>query len=142
MQAKKRIMQTIERLQRENNGKPSVISQIFNAAEDSVLKSQTEKNNLAVELLFGAQETAACTITCAVTLLEQNPHVLKKLCDEVSQFYGDAKQMNGGITSEILSEDVRLLPYLTNVIKETLRLFPPIGGGFRKVLRPFVLGVS
>ena len=129
------------KLHRENTSKASIISQIYGATEDKVLRTQAEKDNFVVELLFGAQETAACTITCAVTLLEQNPHVFKKLHDEIDEFYKDVKQEDDNVETWILSKDFRVLGYLTNVIKETLRLFPPIGGGFRKILRPFVLGV-
>lgn len=40
------------------------------------------------------------------------------------------------------SESLRYHKYLDNVLKEVLRIAPPIGGGYRKVLQSFELNVS
>ncbi|XP_073026210.1 cytochrome P450 83B1-like [Primulina eburnea] len=68
--------------------------------------------------VFGGTDTSASLIVWAMTTLIKKPQAMKKAQEEVRNVVG-AK----GTVDE---EDIQNLPYLKAIIKETLRLFPPI----------------
>ncbi|KAL5705111.1 hypothetical protein ACHQM5_023455 [Ranunculus cassubicifolius] len=69
-------------------------------------------------IMFAAgTETSACTMEWAMSLLLNNPHVLKKAQEEI-----DNNIDKGRLIDE---SDVNKLPYLQSIIKETLRMYPP-----------------
>uniref|UniRef100_A0A8C7JYV5 Cytochrome P450 26A1 n=1 Tax=Oncorhynchus kisutch TaxID=8019 RepID=A0A8C7JYV5_ONCKI len=80
----------------------------------------------ATELLFGGHETTASTATSLVMFLGLNPDTLNKLRQELHQ---------QNVNIEVLEQ----LKYTGCVIKETLRINPPVPGGFRVVLKTFQL---
>ena len=45
------------------------------------------------------------------------------------------------ILGRLSLQKVQSLRYVSQVIKEVLRLWPPIGGGYRKVIKTFTLNV-
>ncbi|XP_067858557.1 cytochrome P450 26A1 [Heptranchias perlo] len=103
---------------------------------DQPLRLQELKES-ATELLFGGHETTASTATSLVTFLALHPEVLQKVRRELQEqglLNSDAKE-NKQITIEVLEQ----LKYTGSVIKETLRLSPPVPGGFRVALKTFVL---
>jgi len=67
-------------------------------------------------LFIAGHETTAVTLTWAFYLLAQHPDMYAKLQQEVDSVLGDALPT---------LESVRQLPYTEQVIKETLRLYPP-----------------
>ncbi|XP_051136494.1 cytochrome P450 736A117-like [Andrographis paniculata] len=74
--------------------------------------------------IFGAgSDTSSITLTWAMTELIRHPSVMKKLQDEVRDV------MKG--EQHISDEKLQKMPYLKAVIKETLRLHPPIPIYFR-----------
>ncbi|KAL6474687.1 hypothetical protein MHYP_G00157270 [Metynnis hypsauchen] len=90
----------------------------------------------ATELLFGGHETTASTATSLVMFLGLNPEVVQQIRDElkekdVSSMHSPGKALN----MELLEQ----LKYTGCVIKETLRINPPIPGGFRVALKTFEL---
>ncbi|XP_041065794.1 cytochrome P450 26A1 [Carcharodon carcharias] len=96
-----------------------------------------ELKESATELLFGGHETTASTATSLVTFLALHPAVLQKVREELQEqglLNSDATE-DKQITIELLEQ----LKYTGSVIKETLRLSPPVPGGFRVVLKTFVL---
>ncbi|XP_057808885.1 cytochrome P450 71B20-like [Salvia miltiorrhiza] len=60
----------------------------------------------------------AATIIWAMTALMKNTAAMKRLQKEISELVDDGRQVN--------EDDLPKLPYLKAVIKETLRLFPPV----------------
>ena len=76
-------------------------------------------------LLFAGHETLTSAIASFCLLTAQNPDVLAKAYAEQSQFAAQP------LTLELLKQ----MTYLDQVIKEVMRLVPPVGGGFREVLR-------
>lgn len=62
--------------------------------------------------------------------------MLDRVVEELRQhnMYDDA----GGLTLEQIGQ----LKYVSNVVKEVVRIAPPVGGGFRKALKTFELDVS
>jgi cytochrome P450 len=75
-------------------------------------------------LLFAGHETLTSAIASYCLLVAQNPPVWDGLRDEQAAF------MDHSLTLDTLKQ----MTYLDQVLQEVLRLIPPVGGGFRKVL--------
>ncbi|KAK9109023.1 hypothetical protein Sjap_017083 [Stephania japonica] len=67
-------------------------------------------------LILGGSDTTAGTLTWAISLLLNNPHVLKKAQDELDLHVGKERKVD--------ESDIKSLMYLQAIIKETLRLYP------------------
>ncbi|KAI5674712.1 hypothetical protein M9H77_15076 [Catharanthus roseus] len=80
----------------------------------------TENNIKAVllDIFTGGSETSATTIDWAMSEMLRNPTILEKAQKEVRQAF-----RSKGYVDE---EDVKELKYLQAIIKETLRLHPPV----------------
>jgi retinoid hydroxylase len=93
-------------------------------------------NSLSVEeikdqiltLLFAGHETLTSAIASMCLLLAQHPEVKAAVRKEILQL---------GFSEPLTSENLKKMTYLDQVMKEVLRLIPPVGGGFRKVIKPF-----
>ncbi|KAM3591595.1 uncharacterized protein V6R79_004433 [Siganus canaliculatus] len=88
----------------------------------------------ATELLFGGHETTASTATSLIMFLGLNPEVVGKLRQEVMN-----KVEEGMDLQSLNIESLEQLKYASCVIKETLRINPPVPGGFRVALKTFEL---
>jgi cytochrome P450 len=83
-------------------------------------------------LLFAGYETTASSLTLAVLLLLQHPTILRWLLEEIDTVPWPPEGP--------ALEGLETLPRLNAVIKETLRLVPPVGGLFRRAIAPVQLG--
>ena len=83
-------------------------------------------------LLFAGYETTASSLTLAVLLLLQHPSTLDWLLEELDTV---AWPPDGPSLERLES-----LPRLNAVLKETLRVVPPVGGFFRRAITPVRLG--
>ncbi|XP_043912621.1 cytochrome P450 26A1 [Protopterus annectens] len=93
-----------------------------------------ELKESATELLFGGHETTASAATSLVTYLGLHQDVLQKVRKELqSQELLCSNNQDRLIDLDILGR----LKYIACVIKETLRLSPPVPGGFRVALKTF-----
>lgn len=79
--------------------------------------SDKELRDEAVTLYIGGHETTGTTLTWAWYLLSRNPGARARLGRELAEVLG-------GRTPGL--DDLRLLPYTEQVVKETLRLYPPV----------------
>ena len=68
------------------------------------------------------------TIASFCLLTAQHPDVMSKL---------RAEQDNLNITGTPTLENLKSMTYLDMVLKEVMRLVPPVGGGFRKAIKTF-----
>jgi cytochrome P450 len=75
-------------------------------------------------LLFAGHETLTSAIASFCLLMAQHPEVLERVRNEQQ---GVAKQ-------PLTLDNLRQMTYLDQVLREVLRLIPPVGGGFRTVL--------
>lgn len=67
-------------------------------------------------LILGGSDTTSGTLTWAISLLLNNPNMLKKAQEELDQQIGMDRQVD--------DSDIKNLVYLQAIIKETLRLYP------------------
>lgn len=105
-----------------------------------------------MELLFAAFFTTASASTSLILLLLQHPAAIAKIQQELSaQGLGSpcscAPRASGSRPDCSCEPDLSLavlgrLRYVDCVVKEVLRLLPPVSGGYRTALRTFELDVS
>lgn len=107
-----------------------------NDALSLLIQSQDEEGNKltlkeiklqALLMLFAGHETTTSMLTCFCLALGQNPEFLAK-----------ARQEQVELGENLSLEQLKKMPYLEQVLKEVERLYPPIGGGFRGVVKSFV----
>ncbi|KAJ0980232.1 hypothetical protein J5N97_008487 [Dioscorea zingiberensis] len=79
--------------------------------------SDVDIKGILWSLISGGTETVAGTMEWAMALLVNHPEAMKKVKDEIGEHVGHARL--------VMDSDISKLRYLNNVIKETLRLFPP-----------------
>ncbi|XP_019174421.1 PREDICTED: cytochrome P450 82A3-like [Ipomoea nil] len=86
----------------------------FNA--DSVIKSA------CMALIAGGADTTSVMLTWALSLMMNNPHVLKMAQEELDIVVGKERKVN--------ESDIKNLVYLQAIVKETFRMYPgaPLGG--------------
>ncbi|MEL6555807.1 MAG: cytochrome P450 [Cyanobacteria bacterium J06621_11] len=93
--------------------------------------SVEELKDQVLLLLFAGHETLTSAIASFCLLVAQNPPILEKLRQEQEQFAASP-----ATTLDALKQ----MTFLDQVLQEVLRLIPPVGGGFRKVLKDCELG--
>ncbi len=91
--------------------------------------SEAEIKVQTLLMLFAGHETTTSMLTSLVMALAQHPEVLAKARAE--------QQAVMAGSSELTLAQIQQMPYLSQVLKEVERQYPPIGGGFRKVIKPF-----
>jgi cytochrome P450 len=82
----------------------------------------------ALVMTLAGSETLATTLSGATYLLLENPETLDKLAEEVRTAFGSA--------DEITANAVSKLPYLTGVINEVMRVYPPVVADLIRVVPP------
>lgn len=80
---------------------------------------------------MAGSDTSATIIRAAFLNILTSPSILAKLRSEI-----DEGIANGQISSPIKDSEARKLTYLQAVIKETLRLWPPVQGLLLKEVPP------
>ncbi len=89
--------------------------------------SEAEIKVQALLMLFAGHETTTSMLISLAMSLAQYPDVWQK-----------ARAEQEAISSETLTfEHLKQMPYLAQILKEIERLYPPVGGGFRGVVKPF-----
>ncbi|XP_035388298.1 cholesterol 24-hydroxylase-like [Electrophorus electricus] len=103
-----------------------ILTKILKTAEE--LKADGEENHEVmldnfVTFFIAGQETTASQLSFAIMELGRHPEILKRTKEEVDEVLGTRR--------DLLYEDLGKLTYLTQVLKETLRLYPPAVGTSR-----------
>lgn len=87
-------------------------------------------NNLLTFMIAG-HETSSGTLSFAIYYLLKNPDVIRKLRDEIDAVIGEGQPKY---------EHLSKLPYLTAIVRETLRLQPPASTRGVKAIEDTVVG--
>ncbi|KAF9888184.1 hypothetical protein FE257_009179 [Aspergillus nanangensis] len=108
------IREKISRHSQRTNGTPDVISR---ASESDLPLTQGEMEANLGLLTMAGSETSATALTAATFYLCHNKAAAQKLREEITTTFRS--------DDEIVYDTVKHLPYLTAVIREALRLYPP-----------------
>ncbi|HEY9888488.1 MAG TPA: cytochrome P450 [Candidatus Obscuribacterales bacterium] len=92
--------------------------------------SLAELKDQILLLLFAGHETLTSAIASYCLLIAQNPPVWDQLRAEQQAL----------AAAPLTLDTLKQMTYLDHVLREVLRLIPPVGGGFRKVIAPCELG--
>jgi cytochrome P450 len=111
-------------------GGDDILSMLLEARdEDGEGFTRQELRDQMMHLLFGGHDTTSSTLSFLIYELSRNPHVLERLLEEQDSVLGGRTP-----TAEDLLNG---LPYLSLVVDETLRLYPPVWFGPRMSVKPF-----
>nr|ALX81663.1 cytochrome P450 26B1 [Silurus meridionalis] len=107
------------------------------AKENGTELSMQELKECTIELIFAAFATTASASTSLVMQLLRHPAVLEKMREELR----NCGLLHDGCLSqgELRLDSIYSLKYLDCVIKEVLRLFAPVSGGYRTAMQTFEL---
>ncbi|XP_063043424.1 cytochrome P450 26B1 [Engraulis encrasicolus] len=107
------------------------------AKENGAELTMQELKESTVELIFASFATTASASTSLIMQLLRHPAVLEKLREELRN---RGILQNGCLCEgELRLETICSLKYLDCVIKEVLRLFTPVSGGYRVAMQTFEL---
>ncbi|NKB17018.1 MAG: cytochrome P450 [Pseudanabaena sp. CRU_2_10] len=88
--------------------------------------SLAELKDQILLLLFAGHETLTSAIASFCLLLAQHPQVMARAREE---------QQKLPRSQPLSLDDLKQMTYLDAVLKEVLRILPPVGGGFRETLQ-------
>ncbi|XP_020536245.1 taxadiene 5-alpha hydroxylase [Jatropha curcas] len=91
--------------------------------------SEEEVIDNVVLLVFAAHDTTSFAIAMTFKMLAQHPHSLSLLLQEHIEIMKQKKPLE-----RITLEDTKKMKYTWQVARESMRLFPPIFGSFRKAI--------
>lgn len=105
-------------------------------ATDGGVEKNTVLLDGIIDLLFSGSETVTSAGFSLAYQLSKRPDVVDKIRKEIEQ--------QGLLHSEetVCPTDLQKMTYVNAVVKETLRMLPPVGGAYRTVLETFDLDVS
>ncbi|KAK1371840.1 Beta-amyrin 28-oxidase [Heracleum sosnowskyi] len=97
--------------------------------ENGKFMSAKEMSNYIIGLLIGSYESTSTAVSFVLKYLAELPHIYDKVYKELMEI---AKSKGEG---ELLKwEDIQKMRYSWNVVCETLRVTPPVQGGFRELV--------
>jgi cytochrome P450 len=118
----------LKRQQADNPGDDALGLLIAARDEQGNSLSIEELKDQILLLLFAGHETLTSAIASFCLLTAQHPEVLQCLQQEQQQLSS---------STSLTPEDLKQMTYLEQVLKEVLRLIPPVGGGFREAIKSF-----
>ncbi|MDQ2049434.1 cytochrome P450 [Natronolimnohabitans sp. A-GB9] len=109
-----------------------VISKLLEVTDEEGNRlSDEEIRDEVVTLLLAGHETTALSLTFTAYLLATNPAAERRLVDEL-------EDVLGGDTPTM--DDLSELTYTEQVVKESMRLYPPVPGIVREPVKPDIIG--
>jgi cytochrome P450 len=94
--------------------------------------SDKQARDEVMTIFLAGHETTANALTWTFYLLSQNPTIDAKLLEELKSVIGD--------TGTVTVEDIPKLEYTEKVLRESMRLFPPVWSMSRHADSDFTLG--
>ena len=124
----KHLEEIVTKRQQADNPGEDALGLLIQAEDEAGNKlTIDELKDQVLLLLFAGHETLTSAIASFCLLTVQNPDVMAKLRQEQAQF----------LTQHLSLETIKEMTYLDRVIKEVMRIIPPVGGGFREVIESF-----
>ncbi|PFH46929.1 hypothetical protein AMATHDRAFT_153366 [Amanita thiersii Skay4041] len=140
--------ESLQEVEEELEGKDiiSVLLRENARASEGEKMSDRELTGQMTVLIFGAQDTTSSALSRILYMLAMNPEVQERVWEEVVtaiRTKGDRGEGEEGI-GRLGYDEVSGLPWLDAVVKETLRLYPPVPfvrrTAVREVAVPYVAG--
>jgi cytochrome P450 len=136
LHARQKLLQHLEeiiikRQQADSPGEDALGLLIQAEDEEGNSLSLEELKDQILLLLFAGHETLTSAIASFCLLTAQHPDVMQRLVEEQDRL---------NITGTPTLEDLKAMTYLEQVLKEVMRLIPPVGGGFREAVETFEFG--
>ncbi|KAL5780626.1 hypothetical protein ACOSQ2_011363 [Xanthoceras sorbifolium] len=106
---------------RQKSGEEDIIDVLLQVQKESGSKIDITPNHIKAVLMnvfVAGTNTVAAAVIWTMTYLMKNPRAMKKVQEEIRHLIGEKDFVN--------EDDVQRLPYLKAVLKETMRLQPPI----------------
>jgi cytochrome P450 len=118
----------VVKARQQHPGKDAISLLVQSKDEDGNSLSETELVAQAVLLLFAGHETTTSMLTWLCVELARHPEILQRAREEQFQLLS-----KGGLNLEELGQ----MPYLDQILSEVERVHPPVGGGFRGVVKDY-----
>ncbi|NWY71414.1 CP46A hydroxylase, partial [Erithacus rubecula] len=129
--AKECIERRREAIQSGKEATMDILTQILKGA--ALEETRDDENILDNFITFfvAGHETSANQMTFTVMALGQHPEILERAQAEVDEVLGAKRDVD--------YEDLGKLTYLSQVLKESLRLYPPVSGTLRRLEKDSVI---
>lgn len=126
------IYRIIEARRRQPHDRGDLLSMLLQAQDEDSGRELTDQQvrDEAMTLFIAGYETTANALTWTWYLLTQHPKIYERVCEEVDRVLAGRPPT---------SDDLLDLPYTLHVLKESLRLYPPVHVIGRQVVEPFEL---
>ncbi|NXM06356.1 CP46A hydroxylase, partial [Tyrannus savana] len=125
------IDQRREALQNGKEATLDILTQILKG--DALEETRDDENILdnVITFFVAGHETTANQMSFTVMALGQHPEILERVQAEVDDVLGAKRDID--------YEDLGKLTYLSQVLKESLRLYPPVAGTVRRLEKEHVV---
>jgi cytochrome P450 len=126
------VLGMIERKRQASVDEGDVLSTLIQAydEEDGSRLTDNELVGQIITLFIAGHETTASSLTWALLLLALHPEISAEFLAELSPLDGEAPA----------TEQLGAFPVLDGIVKETLRMFPPLLWQLRYTIEPTVIG--
>ncbi|NXA91278.1 CP46A hydroxylase, partial [Melanocharis versteri] len=116
------------------NGKEATMDILTQILKGDALEETRDDENILdnfITFFVAGHETSANQMTFTVMALGQHPEILERAQAEVDEVLGAKRDVD--------YEDLGKLTYLSQVLKESLRLYPPVSGTLRRLEKEHVI---
>eukprot|EP01095_Lingulamoeba_sp_RSL-Kostka_P015925 TRINITY_DN7517_c0_g1_i1.p1 TRINITY_DN7517_c0_g1~~TRINITY_DN7517_c0_g1_i1.p1 ORF type:complete len:528 (-),score=124.49 TRINITY_DN7517_c0_g1_i1:79-1662(-) len=121
-----RIKEDVDILVQRSDLLSKLLIKSIDSQSNTIVVDETQRKKLRdfiINYLIAGRDTTAILLTFVTYCLSKHPEVEERVVNEINKLFGDKVEFDHDLfTLENLSK----LPYLDAVIKETLRLFPPV----------------
>ncbi|KAF9601886.1 hypothetical protein IFM89_023950 [Coptis chinensis] len=105
----------------DSDDKKDFLDLLLGVQKNNILDIEFTQDNIKaiiLDMFLGGTSTTSTTIEWAIAELLKNPNMMKKAQEEVRRVAGKKPEVD--------EEDIHQMSYLKAVVKETLRLHPPV----------------